>query len=119
MLSAAEGAVLAAREAVERKAKDVVVIDLRNLSPVTDYFVICSGDSDIQVQSIARHLKEKLKGAGLDLLRMEGFQDAQWVLMDFGDVVVHVFYQEARAFYSLERLWGDAPRVNYSQDSII
>lgn len=116
MLNAAEGAVLAAREAVEKKAKDVVVIDLRGLSSVTDYYVICTGDSDIQVQSIARHLKEKLTEAGLDLLRMEGYQEAQWVLLDFGDVVVHVFYQEARSFYCLERLWGDAPQVNFGQD---
>lgn len=115
MISAAEGAVMAAKEALEKKAKDVLVIDLRGLSSVTDFFVICTGDSDIQVQAIAEHVKDKLKEAGFDLLRMEGYLHAQWVLLDFGDFVVHVFHHEARAFYSLERLWGDAPQVDFNQ----
>lgn len=117
MINAAEGAVMAAREALEKKAKDVTVIDLRHLSSVTDYFVICSGDSDIQVQAIALHIKDKLKEAGFDLLRMEGYLHAQWVLLDYGDFVVHVFHHEARAFYSLERLWGDAPPVDFDQET--
>lgn len=119
MISAAEGALLAAREALESKAKDILIIDLRDLSSVTDYFVICTGDSDIQVQSIARHIKEKLSEAGLRLLRMEGYLHAQWVLLDFGDIVIHVFHHEARTFYSLERLWGDAPQVDFNQGQII
>ncbi len=119
MISAAEGAVLAAREAQGKKARDVLVIDLRGLSSVTDYFVICTGDSDVQVQAIARHLKEKLTESGLKLLRMEGYVHASWVLLDFGDIVVHVFHHEVRDFYSLERLWGDAPQVDYGQDQII
>lgn len=113
MISAAEGAVLAAREAQDSKAKDVMVIDLRGLSSVTDYFVICSGDSDIQVQSIARKIDDKLSEAGMKLRRMEGYLDAQWVLLDYIDVVVHVFHHEVREFFSLERLWGDAPQVDY------
>lgn len=113
MISAAEGAVLAAREAQDSKAKDVLVIDIRGLSFVTDYFVICTGDSDIQVQSIARNVKQKLAEAGLEFRRMEGYLDAQWVLLDFGDVIVHIFHHEAREFFSLERLWGDAPLVDY------
>ena len=117
LINAAEGAVLAAREALEKKAKEVMVIDLRDLSSVTDYFVICTGDSDIQVQAIARNIKDKVTEAGLNLLRMEGYMHAQWVLLDFGDVVVHVFHHDARAFYSLERLWGDAPLVDYNQDN--
>lgn len=115
MISAAEGAVMAAKEVLEKKAKDVMVIDLRGLSSVTDFFVICTGDSDIQVQAIAQHIKDKLKEAGFDLLRMEGYLHAQWVLLDFVDFVVHVFHHEARAFYSLERLWGDAPQVDFNQ----
>jgi ribosome-associated protein len=115
LISAAEGAVMAAREALEKKARDVMVIDLRGLSSVTDYFVICTGDSDIQVQAIAQHVKEKLKEADFDLLRMEGYLHAQWVLLDFNDFVVHVFHHEARVFYSLERLWGDAPHVDFNQ----
>jgi len=118
LISAAKGAVLAAKEALEKKAKDVMVIDLRGLSSVTDYFVICTGDSDIQVQAIALHLKDKLKESGFDLLRMEGYMHAQWVLLDYGDFVVHVFHHEARAFYSLERLWGDAPHVDFNQAAI-
>lgn len=119
MNNAAEGAVLAAREALEKKAKDVTVIDLKDLSSVTDYFVIGTGDSDIQVQAIALHVKEKMKEAGFIPLRMEGYNDAQWILLDFGDIVVHVFHREARTFYNLERLWGDAPRVDYLQSQII
>ena len=113
MISAEEGAVLAAREARDSKGKDVIVIDLRGISVVTDFFVICSGDSDIQVQSIARNIKEKLIEAGIEFLRMEGYADAHWVLLDFGDIVVHVFHQETREFFGLERLWGDAPRVEF------
>lgn len=119
MNNAAEGAVLAAREGLEKKAKDVMVLDLRNLSSVTDYFVICSGDSDIQVQAIALHVKDKMKQAGFIPVRIEGYNDAQWVLIDFLDFVVHVFHHEARDFYSIERLWGDAPEVDFSQDQII
>lgn len=113
MISAGEGAVLAAREARDSKARDVMVIDVRGLSVVTDYFVICTGDSEILVQSIARNIKDKLRAAGLEFYRMEGYADAQWVLLDFGDVVVHVFHHEAREFFGLERLWGDAPQVDY------
>lgn len=113
MVDAAEGAIMAARVARDSKAKEVVVIDLRNISYITDYFVIGSGDSEIQVQSIASHVKEELEGAGMKLLRMEGYREAQWVLLDFGDVVVHIFHKEARKFYNLERLWGDAPMVEY------
>ena len=113
MINAAEGAVIAAREAADSKARDVVVLDLRNFSFVTDFFIIGTGDSEIQVQYIARQVKEKLESAGLEYLRMEGYNEAQWVLLDFGDVVIHIFHKDVRSFYNLERLWGDAPLLDY------
>lgn len=113
MKSFSEGAELAAQAARDSKAKNVIIIDLRNLSFVTDYFVIGTGDSDVQVQSIARHVKEELQKRDMELLRMEGYNKAHWVLLDFGDIVVHVFHKDFRDFYSLERLWGDAPKMEY------
>ena len=84
---------------------------------VADYFVIASGRTDTQVQAIAENVIEKLKEAGETLFRREGFREGLWVLLDFGNVVVHLFREEERRFYDLERLWGDAPLVPYVDDS--
>ena len=108
MAEAHKVALAAARAAKDAKAKEVVVLDLRGLSFVTDFFVIGSGDSEIQVQSIAAKVKEEMEKVGARVLRTEGYREARWVLLDFGDVVVHIFHRETRSFYNLERLWGDA-----------
>jgi ribosome-associated protein len=115
-LSGIEIAELAARSAIERKALDVVVLDLRGLSSITDYFVICSGTSDTHVEGIAENIEEMLDDQRVKLWHREGTKKASWVLMDYIDVIVHVFTKDAREFYSLERLWGDAPKTNYQEE---
>jgi len=96
--------------ALERKAKDVLVLDLRGISTATDYFILASGSSDIQVRSIADHIIEELKKEKVRPGHVEGLEGGRWVLIDYIDFVVHVFHPSARDFYQLETLWGDAPR---------
>ena len=93
----------------DKKAEDVIIIDLRKLNAPTDYFVICSASSDRQVKAIADNVKEGMKEKGFRPWHIEGLTAKKWVLIDYVDVVVHIFYGETRAFYSLETLWGDAP----------
>lgn len=100
----------AAELAVEMKGHDVVVLDLRGISSATDYFVIAGGTSDVQVKAIADYVVEELKKEGVRPGHVEGFRGARWVLLDYVDFVVHVFHPEARHFYQLEGLWGDAKR---------
>jgi ribosome-associated protein len=99
-----------ARFALEKKACDLVVMEVRELTSIADYFIICSGRSDRQVQSIAQGIDENLSKAGLAPLSVEGASRGHWVLMDFSDVIVHIFYEPVREFYDLDGLWGDAPR---------
>jgi ribosome-associated protein len=106
-----EKALLCARAALDHKAIDLVVLEVKSLSSFTDYFVITSGNSDRQVQAIAAHIEDKLDQQGIRPLGVEGKQTGTWVLLDYADVVVHVFYNPMREFYNLERLWSDAPRL--------
>lgn len=115
-LSGAEIAEIGAEAALERKANNVVVLDLRGLSQVTDFFVICSGNSDTHVEGIADNIEEKLGERSADLWHREGGRKASWILLDYIDAMVHIFTEDARSFYGLERLWGDAPRVEYDED---
>ncbi len=110
-----EKAFLCARAALDHKAVDLVILEVMKLSSFTDYFVICSGNSDRQVQAIAAHIEEKLGQGGIRPLSIEGKREGRWVLLDYGDVVIHVFYQPVREFYDLERLWSDAPRIEIPQ----
>lgn len=96
--------------AQELKAHDVVVLDLRGISSATDHFVLASGRSDTQVKAIADNIIDEMKKEGERPAHVEGLQGGRWVLVDFIDVVVHVFHPQARDFYQLENLWGDAPR---------
>jgi ribosome-associated protein len=98
---------------LERKAQDVVSLDLRGISSAADVFLLASGTSDVHVRSIADHLVKELKGEGIPPSHVEGLGGGRWVLIDYIDVVVHVFHPEARAFYQLEALWGDAPREGH------
>lgn len=100
----------AAELALERKAHDVLVLDLRGISTATDYFVIASGTSDVQVKAIADLIVDELKKDGVRPEHVEGVRGGRWVLLDYIDFVVHVFHPQARQFYQLENLWGDAPR---------
>jgi ribosome-associated protein len=95
--------------ALDRKAEEVIALDLRGISSATDYFVLATGNSDIQVRAIAEHIIEEMAKSGVRPLHVEGLDRARWVLMDFVDFVVHVFHPMAREFYQLELLWGDAP----------
>jgi ribosome-associated protein len=93
----------------DRKANDVVLMDLRNISSATDFFLIASGTSDTHVASIADHVVDELKQSGTRPLNVEGQRGGRWILVDYFSFVVHVFHPAAREFYQLERLWGDAP----------
>ncbi len=106
-----ERALECTRAALDHKAYDLVVLEMAGISSIADYFVICSGRSDTQVQAIADAIDENLRGRGERPLAVEGVPHGQWVLMDYGDVVVHIFYVPVREFYNLERLWVRAPRV--------
>jgi ribosome-associated protein len=99
------------RAALEKKAFDLVLLDVRKVSSFTTYFLICSGRSDRQVQAIAGSIEDDLKKMGVRPLGVEGFAGGKWILMDYDDVVVHVFFDPFRKLYDLEGLWLDAPRV--------
>lgn len=109
-LNTRERARLAAAAAEEKKARDIEVLELGKVTAIADYFIICSGLSTIQVQAIADNIQEKMAEAGQQLLHREGYRNGRWVLLDYGDVVVHVFLDEERRYYNIERLWRDAPR---------
>jgi ribosome-associated protein len=102
---------LAADAIADKKGLDVVVLDVADLIQITDFFVIATGTSRPHVQSLAENVEEKLKEAGQAKLRVEGLPEAEWVLLDYGDFVVHLFQPQQREFYGLERLWRDAPLV--------
>ena len=91
----------------EKLAKDINVIDISDVSVVADYFLIAAGNSAHQVQAIADNVMEKMGKAGYDLRQVEGYQSARWILLDYHDVVIHIFYQDDRQFYNLERIWRD------------
>ncbi|RDI44036.1 ribosome silencing factor [Falsibacillus pallidus] len=103
----------AVKAADDKRAEDIVALNMQGISLLSDYFVICHGNSDKQVQAIAREIKEKAEELGYEVKKMEGFNEARWVLVDLGDVVAHVFHHEERSYYNLERLWGDAPVVDF------
>ncbi len=100
---------LIAEAALTKKASDIVLLDLRELSEITDFFVICSGDSDVQVRAIGDQILESLSKVGIKDWHVEGYLHGSWILIDYVEVVVHVFLQEVRDYYGLEDLWGDAP----------
>jgi ribosome-associated protein len=102
---------LCVKAAVEKKAFDLVLLEMKKITSFTDYFLLCSGKSDRQVQAIAQAIEEELEKEGIRSLGQEGKTEGRWVLMDYGDVVVHVFLEPTRVFYDLEGLWIDAPRI--------
>ena len=104
--------------ALEKKAKNLTLLNVRENSAFTDYFLICSGASDRQVQAIASSIREKMKKDGILPLGVEGESHGQWILMDYDDVVVHIFYEPVREFYDIERLWSEAPRMEVDENAI-
>jgi ribosome-associated protein len=105
----------AARAASSKQGRDVVILDVRNLIVITDYFVIATGSSDRQVRTIAEEIERALRERGLKPVRREGERGGHWVLLDFVDFVAHVFQDDDRLYYDLERLWADAPRVPWEE----
>jgi len=105
--------------AIERKAYDPVLLELKGITSFTDYFLLCSGKSDRQVQAIAQAIEETLREEGIRPLGQEGMREGKWVLIDYEDVVVHIFLDPVRKFYDLEGLWIDAPRIDLQKGVII
>ena len=104
------------RAALDKKALDVVVLDLRHTPAFTDFFVLCSGQNQRQVKAIVDAVEETLRAAKVRPAHIEGYDRAEWVLMDYFNFIVHVFAPQTREFYSLERLWGDAERIDVSDE---
>ena len=111
-----ERLLLCINASLKRKAKNLTILNVKELSSFADYFIVCSGTSDRQVQSIAASIRENLKEYGVIPLGIEGERLGKWVLMDYEDVIIHVFYEPIREFYDIERLWPDAPRMEVGDD---
>jgi ribosome-associated protein len=114
-LSDREKILAALRGADGKKADDPIVLDLRGLSSVTDWYLVAGGTSDTQVRAIADGIAAALAQFDLEPLGAEGYNGGTWVLLDYGDLIVHVFHREKRLYYALENLWGDAPRLRLSE----
>ena len=112
-------ALAAARAASSKLATDIVILDVRPLIGITDYFVICSGRNERQVATIVEEIEGQLGAEGVKAYRREGDRQARWVLLDYLDFVVHIFHTEEREYYELERLWRDADRVDVGEDGTV
>ena len=106
-----------AAAANDKKAKDILLLNMEGLSPVTDFYVICSAGNSTLVKAIADNIEDKLAEAGENPTHKEGYADARWGLLDYGDVVAHVFLEEERDFYNLEQLWADAPSESFVENT--
>ena len=104
-----------ARLAGEKKAMDIVILNMAEVSLVTDYFIICSANSTTQVRAIADNVEEEVSKAGREALHKEGCREGRWVLLDYSECILHVFVEEDRRFYNLEQLWGDAEALPYKE----
>ena len=111
-------AIQAAKAALEKKALDVTVLDLSGLTVIADYFVICSGESTTQVKAVAEFIEQEFAQKRIRPLGIEGVAHSHWILLDYGDVIIHVFEKETRAYYNLEKLWMDAKVVEINEDKI-
>ena len=114
--SALDRARLCARIAEENNAKNVVVLDMRGLTPLFDFFVLATGSSRRQIHTITEEIDAALRGVGDERLSIQGYQASRWIVQDYGDVVTHVFDAESREYYALEDLWADARRVEWKRD---
>ncbi len=95
----------------DKKAKDIKLMDIHEISAISDYFVIATGNSTIQVQAMSDELEEKMNLAGYEMHHKEGFRNGRWILLDFNNIIIHLFHDEERQFYNLERLWVDAKTI--------
>lgn len=115
-INAEDIARIAAQAAADKKAEDIVILDLRTISSFTDFFLICSGASEPQLRAIASSIEDRLRQDHASRpAHVEGYPLSQWVVMDYTDVVIHIFHQDIREFYALEELWGDAPRLELEE----
>lgn len=114
-MTALDTSSLIAKAADDKKASQILVMDMRKLTTSTDYFIVCSGGSAIQTRAIADNIIEQLDIAGRQFLHREGYKSGEWILLDYGDCVAHIFTQESREFYGLESLWGDAAITKYKE----
>ncbi|RBW70480.1 ribosome silencing factor [Bacillus taeanensis] len=106
---------LAAKSADDKKAQDIIVLNMEGISLIADYFIICHGNSEKQVQAIAEEVKDKAQENGVSIKRLEGKDESRWILVDLGGVIVHVFHKDERSYYNLEKLWGDAPQLDIAE----
>jgi len=106
---------LAVNATENKKAEDIISLNIQGISDITDYFIVCHGNNERQVQSIARAVKDAANEAEIEVKRMEGFNEARWILIDLANVVVHVFHKDERDYYNLEKLYRDAPLESYGQ----
>jgi ribosome-associated protein len=112
-------AAFAARMADEKKGTDIIIYDLRGLTDITDYFVVTTAHSKSQIRAILESIARELKMVGVRKLGQEGNEGGQWVLLDYGDCVIHIFTPALREYYGLESLWGDAPKVDWRQEPVL
>ena len=114
-LPAKEKAVRAQAALIDKRARDPIVLDMRDITLITDYFVVCHGTSNVHIRALGDAVVEALKEEGVRPHGVEGRDEGRWVLLDYGDLIVHIFAEEEREFYGLERLWSDAPRLEESE----
>ena len=110
-------ALLAAEVCDEKKAKEIIVLDVRKITTISDYFIVCSTSNDRQARAIAEGMRMRMKELGKREMGVEGMEDARWVLQDFGDIVLHIFHESQREFYDIEGLWADAKQVRWKKAS--
>ncbi|NLT50186.1 MAG: ribosome silencing factor [Ignavibacteria bacterium] len=103
---------------LSKKGYDIKILELRNVSSIADYFIICSADSDTQVKAIADEIDKQLRERGIKYSNLEGYDTLNWVLVDYFDVIVHIFKKEAREYYNLEKFWGDAPVTDIKDEPV-
>jgi ribosome-associated protein len=113
--AAVDRAVLCARVAEDNKARDILVLDMRGITPLYDFFVLATGNSRRQIHTLAEEIDAELRAAGESRLSIEGYEASKWVVQDYGDLVVHLFDPDTRAYYGLEDLWADAPRLDWAR----
>lgn len=100
----------------DKQAENIVALNMKEISLVADYFLICHGTNERQVQAIARSIKDTMEEVDISIKRLEGFDQARWILIDIGGIVCHVFHKDERAYYNLERLWGDASVISFEKN---
>lgn len=100
----------------DKKGEDIVVLNMEGISLIADQFIICHANSERQVQAIAREVVDQAEETGYAVKRLEGFESGRWILVDLGDVVVHIFHRDERGYYNLEKLWGDAPQLDVANE---